>query len=463
MAWGEGIEGELGNGTNASPSPTPTSVTLTGFSSKVVQISAGKNFAFALLENGEAIGWGAREECNWLGDGDNEAVALTPVKVQLPSPAVQISGGFNDSLAVLTNGDVAAWGCNTLGSLGIEGLTESRTPATISGLSNVVEVANGLIHSFARTSDGTVWAWGYGPDGLGDGTATGSTVPIQTEVTGATALAQGPDSYGTLAIVPAKATAGPASLAFGTQAQDTIGAPHTVTVTAGSEPLQITSARTAGVDASDFLISGDECTGETLQPGGECTLTVRFAPAAAGSRLASLIVHTNAAGNPEVALSGEGGQLSAGEKGAQGEPGKEGAQGQRGEQGAQGPSGPRGEQGVQGVTGQQGQTGARGEQGPTGTAGKKGPRGATGARGPAGRDATVSCRLTKNARRVTCTVTLDGKQAATTVRAILTRNGRTYASGSLASLRPARTLRRGTYTLRLSVEGHSIAIAASVP
>ena len=78
-------------------------------------------------------------------------------------------------------------------------------------------------------------------------------------------------------------------------------------------------------------------------------------------------------------------------------------------------------------------------------------------RGPAGRDAKVTCRLAKNARKVSCSMMLEGKQTRSNARAKLTRNGRTYAHGSLASLRPSGTIRRGTYTLRAIVDGRHLA------
>jgi hypothetical protein len=235
----------------------------------------------------------------------------------------------------------------------------------------------------------------------------------------------------------------PASLSFPTQALNTIGAGQTVTVTAGSEALQIHDMQSSGEDASDFILTGDECTGETLQPGEKCTLVVRFAPSAAGPRSASLIVRSGSTASLEVALSGEGGRLPSGERGTQGELGKEGPQGAQGQQGTMGQPG---------APGQQGPIGAKGE---TGAHGEKGE---TGARGLAGHDAKVSCLLAKNARKVTCSVTFKDKKTGSSAQAKLLKNGRMYARGSLASLRPSRTIRRGTYTLRLTIDGHHLAI-----
>lgn len=178
----------------------------------------------------------------------------------------------------------------------------------------------------------------------------------------------------------------PTSLGFGTQALDTIGAGQPVTVTAGSEALSIARVQPRGADAADFIVTDDECSGETLQPGGQCTVFVRFAPAAAGSRVAALVVHAAGTAGLEVALAGEGGQLPSG---ALGEVGREGAPGTAGPQGA---------------------------GGVTGATGARGAKGGRGARGRAARDAKVTCRFTQNHRRVVCSVTPGGKSAARSAR-----------------------------------------------
>jgi Tol biopolymer transport system component len=173
----------------------------------------------------------------------------------------------------------------------------------------------------------------------------------------------------------------PTGLNFPIQPLDTVGAGQLVTVTAGSEALQIRTVQPSGTDAADFIVTADECTGETLQPAGQCTLVVRFAPTATGSRSASLVVHGADVAGLEVPLTGTGGQLPSGESGAPGEAGK------------------------QGVQGQQGLAGSRGD------AGARGAKGKRGARGPAGRAAKAICRRAKRDRRAGCSVTSKGRRA----------------------------------------------------
>ena len=74
--------------------------------------------------------------------------------------ATQVAGGFSDSLALLANGTVEAWGFNGYGQLGYGSTTDSSTPVPVAGLTNVVAIAAGQSTSYALKSDGTLWAWG---------------------------------------------------------------------------------------------------------------------------------------------------------------------------------------------------------------------------------------------------------------------------------------------------------------
>ena len=215
----------------------------------------------------------------------------------------------------------------------------------------------------------------------------------------------------------------PTTLSFGAQPLDTISAGQQVTLTAGSETLQIHHLQLDGADTSDFIVTANECSGETLEPGATCTFMVGFLPSAAGQRSATLTVQTDPAVILELSLSGEASQLLAG---------------------AQGPAG------AQGASGQQGSPGS---QGPAGLQGPRGATGKTGARGPAGRDARVTCHLANHRHTVACQVRIDGKQAGSGTGALLMRKGHTYARGPLGALRATRSILHGTYTLRLNVDG----------
>ena len=213
---------------------------------------------------------------------------------------------------------------------------------------------------------------------------------------------------------------------FGTQAQGTIGARQGVWVRAQDAPLALASVRVVGADRDDFVLSADDCSGETLQPGAGCLVRVRFAPTASGARAATLQIRDGAGTDATVALAGIGGALTAGQPGP---PGADGRAGADGTPGATGPQGPQGASGAAGATGVRGANGSRG------------------ARGRAGRDATVTCRVlgSRGRRRVASSVQLRGARAST--RARLVRHGRTFARGTLARLRATAPLPAGRCTL----------------
>jgi hypothetical protein len=229
---------------------------------------------------------------------------------------------------------------------------------------------------------------------------------------------------------------------FASQALDTIGAPQSIVVSAVSGGAQISDVRVAGPDAQDFLISSDGCTGATADSGTQatCTVGVRFAPSQEGARSAMLVVSSTAGiGTLEVPLSGSGAGLPSGPTGEQG---------LRGEAG---PSGPIGSQGAPGHVGAQGPTGA------------PGPRGLT---GPPGRDATCKVLRGRKAPRIKCALggVKSGVESSASSSASLTRGGRTYARGTVASLRPVHgRLAAGRYTLRYRYDGRGLAVAVLVP
>jgi hypothetical protein len=230
---------------------------------------------------------------------------------------------------------------------------------------------------------------------------------------------------------------------FDTQALDTIGPPQTIAVSGDGGGAQIASVHVAGPAAQDFLVSADGCTGATVdsETATTCTVGVRFAPSQEGARSAVLVISSTAgAGTLEVPLSGSATGLPSGPAGGQG---PSGAAGERGEAG---PPGPTGSQGTQGAPGARGPVGATGGRGLT---------------GPPGRDATCKVLHGKGAPRIRCTLAADGSGAA---GASLTRDGRTYARGTVASLRavPGR-LAPGRYTLRYRYDGRGLAVAVVLP
>lgn len=99
----------------------------------------------------------------------------------------------------------------------------------------------------------------------------------------------------------------PANLTFGSQELGTSSMPQTLTVTnTGAINLTISTVTISGTNSSDFLET-DTCTGATVTPNNNCTVSVTFTPGAVGARSGSITIADNASNSPQsISLSGTG-------------------------------------------------------------------------------------------------------------------------------------------------------------
>jgi hypothetical protein len=101
-------------------------------------------------------------------------------------------------------------------------------------------------------------------------------------------------------------TLAPFAFDFGAQAASSKSAPHDFLVrNDGGAPLELGGVSIVGADLDQFALAGDACTGETLAPGTECLVRVRFVPDSAGAKAARLRV-ASAAGAFLATLVGSG-------------------------------------------------------------------------------------------------------------------------------------------------------------
>jgi hypothetical protein len=106
--------------------------------------------------------------------------------------------------------------------------------------------------------------------------------------------------------VAAAATLLPDAFDFGTQAAGSRGDGHDFVVrNDGATALDLGAVAIVGADSDQFTLAGNECDGETLAPGAECLLRVRFAPDGLDARTARLRVAVPG-GALSAALSGLG-------------------------------------------------------------------------------------------------------------------------------------------------------------
>jgi alpha-tubulin suppressor-like RCC1 family protein len=188
MAWGQNGEGQLGDG-NITNSDVPVAVN--GLT-EVTAIGAGLRHSLALLQAGTVKAWGADND-GQLGNGTTANGEVEPVPVSELTGVKAIAAGGLSSYAVLTDGNVEAWGDNGKGQLGDGSTTNTDLPAAVKGVVGATSVGAGSEHALALVSGGTVYAWGDGSQGeLGNGTENSTDEAVQvSSITEATAVASG--------------------------------------------------------------------------------------------------------------------------------------------------------------------------------------------------------------------------------------------------------------------------------
>jgi alpha-tubulin suppressor-like RCC1 family protein len=132
-AWGNNFSGQLGNGSTTS-SDRPVKVDLQGLHpGHVTSLFAGCDFSLALFSRGALLAWGNNLE-GQLGDGSTVSRSDTPVEVMLPAGTKvrSVSAGCVDGYALTVKGHVLAWGYNGNGQLGNGTVTDSGVPVRVS-------------------------------------------------------------------------------------------------------------------------------------------------------------------------------------------------------------------------------------------------------------------------------------------------------------------------------------------
>jgi alpha-tubulin suppressor-like RCC1 family protein len=132
----------------------PTPPEFSGPTNTFLEAATGHGFTVALRTDGSVAAWGTNDY----------GQATTPAEA---TNVIAVAAGGAHAIALRSDGTVVAWGRNSSG--------QAIPPA---GLSEVVAIAAGSTHSLALRADGTVAAWGDDyyhqatpPPGLGDAKA----------------------------------------------------------------------------------------------------------------------------------------------------------------------------------------------------------------------------------------------------------------------------------------------------
>ena len=173
--WGYNTRGQLGLGDlTVRSSPVQVGALLTW----TTQFSSGLYHAGAVRNDGTLWTWGDGGD-GQLGDGTlvNKS---SPVQVGALTDWSKLAGTRQGFLSIKTDGTLWAWGKNDHGQLGDGATANKSSPVQIGALTDWLQVSGGDAISFAVKTDGTLWSWGYGNNGaLGQNNTTAYSSPVQ--------------------------------------------------------------------------------------------------------------------------------------------------------------------------------------------------------------------------------------------------------------------------------------------
>ena len=194
--WGYNPLGGLGNGTTNNSS-VPVAVSTSGvLSGKTIKTIAGGggNVTCAIASDNQAYCWGTGSGGSLGNNSSSDSsvpVAVSTSGVLSGKTLTNISVGNGHVCALDTAGKAYCWGSNSQGQLGNGSTTSSSVPVAVSTsgvLNGKTLVSISLSNDFGCALDtaGKAYCWGgSGSSGeLGNGSTTGSTVPVAVSTTG---------------------------------------------------------------------------------------------------------------------------------------------------------------------------------------------------------------------------------------------------------------------------------------
>jgi alpha-tubulin suppressor-like RCC1 family protein len=168
--------GQLGNGVTS----TQTLYTFAQINADTdwQSVSVGYNQVLAIKSDGTLWAWGSNQ-MGQLGDGTTNSKNV-PTQIGTDTNWHVISAGTNFSTAIKTDGTIWAWGMNYYGQLGTGNTIDKLVPTKIGNATNWAKVSAGVGHTVAIKTNGTLWSWGSNQFGeLGIGSQTNNYLPIQ--------------------------------------------------------------------------------------------------------------------------------------------------------------------------------------------------------------------------------------------------------------------------------------------
>jgi alpha-tubulin suppressor-like RCC1 family protein len=172
-SWGNGTNGQLGNGTSTSVS-SPVQIGSTG---EWLVFAAGYQHNLAIKPNNTLWAWG-NGGGGRLGLGNTTSYS-SPKQVGALTDWLYIATIHTSSFAIKKDGTMWSWGVNGKGQLGLGDTTNRSSPVQIGALTNWAKFASREF-VLAITTTGELYSWGANNQGqLGNGNTTYTSSPVQ--------------------------------------------------------------------------------------------------------------------------------------------------------------------------------------------------------------------------------------------------------------------------------------------
>src|SRR6267143_1014406 len=159
--WGNGLFGQLGNGTLSSSQQ----LRQVGGNHEWSAIAAGATHVCGRTVGGVAYCWGSGDggalgnASSGHGSADNQPL---PVLVSTDRTFEFITATFNASCAITTDGSAWCWGSNVSGRLGDGTDSPTNVPRMVSGSHSWQSIGVGIAQGCGITTNGAAYCWGSG-------------------------------------------------------------------------------------------------------------------------------------------------------------------------------------------------------------------------------------------------------------------------------------------------------------
>jgi alpha-tubulin suppressor-like RCC1 family protein len=186
-SWGLNNFGQLGLGdTKFTHKTQPTQIPNTH---SFVQVSAGYDFSLALDSDGRVWSFGDTSYGR-IGLESKKSHIASPTQIEsLSVEIISISAGSIHGIVLDKSGSLWSFGYNLYGQLGLGDYCSRSSPCKIEGVENIVQISSGKSHNLVLDVLGCVWSFGHngkGQLGLSDTQRSRiypSKIPNSTNIT----------------------------------------------------------------------------------------------------------------------------------------------------------------------------------------------------------------------------------------------------------------------------------------